>query len=102
MFRMRAKSSLIAAVVAVSVVNAAAQTKVVAPKNKYSPADDVQLGREAAQQVEKEMPVMRDEQINSYLNAIGRRLVNSIPAEFQHPEFRYTFTGVNMREINAF
>jgi len=102
MFRMRAQSSLIAAVLALSVVNAAAQTKITAPKNKYSPADDVQLGREAAQQVEKEMPVMRDEQINSYLNAIGRRLVNSIPADFQHPEFRYTFTGVNMREINAF
>jgi len=45
---------------------------------------------------------MRDEQINGYLNAIGRRLVSAIPAEFQHPEFRYTFTGVNMREINAF
>ena len=45
---------------------------------------------------------MRDEQVNSYLNAIGRRLVNAIPAQFQHPEFRYSFTGVNLREINAF
>src|SRR4029079_19017758 len=32
----------------------------------------------------------------------GRRLVESIPAEFRHPEFRYTFTGVNLKEINAF
>src|SRR5215213_5751313 len=102
MFRMHAKSSVIAAVLAISVTSAAAQTKITAPKNKYSPADDVQLGREAAQQVEKEMPVMRDEQINSYLNSIGRRVVNAIPAEFQHPEFRYSFTGVNLREINAF
>ena len=78
------------------------QAVIEAPKNKYSPADDVKLGREAAQQVEQELPLLRDEQINSYLNAIGRRLVNNIPAEFRHPEFRYTFTAVNMREINAF
>jgi predicted Zn-dependent protease len=84
------------------VVSTAAQTPVVAPKNKYSPADDVKLGREAAQEVEKEMPVMRDEQVNSYLNSIGRRLAESIPSEFRHPEFHYTFTGVNLKDINAF
>lgn len=78
------------------------QSKVTAPKNKYSPADDVKLGQEAARQVEREVPVMRDDRINGYLNAIGRRLVESIPAEFRQPEFRYTFTGVNMKEINAF
>src|SRR5829696_5510154 len=102
MSRVRVNRALIAAVLAVSVVNASAQTKIVAPKNKYSPADDVKLGREAAQEVEKELPVMRDEQINSYLNSIGRRLANAIPPEFRHPEFRYSFTGVNLREINAF
>jgi hypothetical protein len=79
-----------------------AQTPVTAPKNKYSPADDVKLGQEAAQQVQRELPVMRDEEVNSYLNNIGRRLVANIPQEFQHPEFHYTFTGVNLREINAF
>jgi hypothetical protein len=78
------------------------QAVIEAPKNKYSPKDDVQLGREAAQQVEQELPVLRDEQVTSYLNAIGRRLVNEIPAEFRHPEFQYTFRAVNMREINAF
>ncbi|HET7695785.1 MAG TPA: M48 family metallopeptidase [Vicinamibacterales bacterium] len=78
------------------------QTVITAPKNKYSPKDDVQLGREAAQQVEKELPVMRDEQVNAYLNEIGRRLVARIPSEFDHPEFQYTFRGVNLREINAF
>ena len=72
MSRLRMKSSLIAAVLAVSVASAAAQTKVTAPKNKYSPADDVKLGQEAARQVQQEVPVMRDEQINGYLNAIGR------------------------------
>ena len=103
MSRTRIRSTLVAGSLAVLVATAAAaQTAVTAPKNKYSPADDVKLGQEAAQQVQKELPVMRDEEVNSYLNAIGRRLVDSIPPEFQHPEFHYTFTGVNVREINAF
>jgi beta-barrel assembly-enhancing protease len=83
-------------------VTLAAQTTIVPPDNKYSAADDVKLGREASQEVEKQLPVMRDEQVNSYLESIGRRLVNAIPSELQHPEFRYSFTGVNVREINAF
>jgi beta-barrel assembly-enhancing protease len=102
MSRARMKSTLVAATLAAFVETTAAQTPVVMPKNKYSPADDLKLGQEAAQQVEKELPVMRDDQVNSYLNNIGRRLVESIPAEFGHPEFRYTFTGVNLKEINAF
>src|SRR5258705_3236504 len=102
MSRTPAKWTLAAASLVRFTVRTAAQTAIVAPKNRYSPADDVKLGQEAAQQVEKEMPVMRDAQINGYLGAIGRRLVESVPREFQHPEFRYTFTGVNLREINAF
>ena len=102
MSRVRMKTTVAAAVIAAFVTTAAAQTPVVAPKNKYSPAEDVKLGQQAAQQVEKELPVMRDEMVNGYLSAIGRRLAENIPPEFRHPEFRYTFTGVNVREINAF
>jgi hypothetical protein len=97
MSRARVKSTVVAVTLAVFAVTTAAQTPIVAPKNKYSPADDVKLGLEAAQQVEKELPVMRDPQVNNYLNAIGRRLVESIPSEFQHPEFRYSFTGATWR-----
>jgi predicted Zn-dependent protease len=99
---LKRKVALSSICTAVLTVALGAQTPVTAPKNKYSPADDVKLGQEAAQQVEREMPVMRDEEVNSYLNSIGRRLVANIPREFQHPEFHYTFTGVNLREINAF
>src|SRR5437773_6342797 len=45
---------------------------------------------------------MRDEPISSYVNQVGRRLVSAIPSELRHPEFRYTFEVVNVREINAF
>ncbi|MBV9957319.1 MAG: M48 family metalloprotease [Acidobacteria bacterium] len=78
------------------------QTQIVAPKNKYKPSDDVQAGRQAAQQVEQQMPLLNDSSIDRYVEDVGRRLVNAIPSEFQHPEFRYTFRVVNASDINAF
>jgi beta-barrel assembly-enhancing protease len=81
---------------------ATAQTKVVPPKNSYTPAQDVQLGREAAVEVRQQLPILRDDGITSYLDDIGRRLVNAIPADMRRPEFQYTFEPVNVREINAF
>ena len=48
------------------------------------------------------MPIMSDAEVNNYLTSIGRRLAENIPPEFRHPEFRYSFTGVNVRDINAF
>jgi beta-barrel assembly-enhancing protease len=78
------------------------QTRVVAPKNKYKISDDVQAGREAAQQVYQQMPILRDNVVDGYVESVGRRLAAAIPAEFQHPEFRYSFDVVDARDINAF
>jgi len=79
-----------------------AQTKITAPKNKYDPKDDVKLGREAAAEVEQQMPLLREDNVTSYVSDIGHRLAGAIPAELQHPEFNYTFKVVNVKEINAF
>ena len=79
-----------------------AQTKIVAPPNKYSPADDVKLGQEAVAQVQKELPMLNDASVDEYIAGIGQRLVRAIPPELQHSEFRYTFRVVNQKEINAF
>ena len=98
----RQLAASIAVALVTSLAVATGQTKVTAPKNKYTPAQDVQLGREAAQEVEQKMPILRDDNIDNYVERIGERLVQNIPAEFQHPEFRYTFDVVNLREINAF
>ncbi len=79
-----------------------AQTRIEAPKNPYAPSKDVELGREAAQEVERQLPIMNDRVAENYLDRIGQRLVEAIPREFQHPEFRYTFKLVNATDINAF
>ena len=77
-------------------------TRLEMPKNKYAVEDDVKLGREAAAQAEKEFPLLRDSEIESYVNDVGQRIVSAIPAEFRQSQFRYTFKVVNAGEINAF
>src|SRR5215218_6914436 len=100
------KQTLIAwlTLVAISVMpfSALAQTQIKYHSNKYSVQDDVKLGRQAAQEAESQFPLLRDETVRSYLENVGRRLVASIPSQFQHPEFQYSFKVVNARDINAF
>ena len=79
-----------------------AQTRVVAPKNPYSLDKDVQLGSQAAQEVERQIPLLNDREVQRYVADVGRKLAEAIPAEFQHPEFRYSYKVTDKREINAF
>src|SRR2546426_10340545 len=83
-------------------VSAIAQTKISYHPNKYKTQDDVKLGRQAAAEAEQQFPLLRDAEVTNYVEGIGQRLVASIPAEFQHPEFRYYFKVINARDINAF
>jgi len=80
----------------------AAQTRITAPDNKYPPTQDAQLGRDAAAEVRRQLPLMKDDIVTTYISGLGRRLVDVIPQEFEHKEFHYTFETVNVREINAF
>ena len=48
-----------------------AQTKIVAPKNNYSVQDDVKLGREAAAEVAKELPMLNDQRLENYVETVG-------------------------------
>jgi beta-barrel assembly-enhancing protease len=90
------------AVVLAVACHAFAQTKIVAPRNSYSVAEDVKLGREASAEVRKELPMLNDGRVDEWVEDIGATLVRAIPAEFQHAEFRYTFDVINQKEINAF
>ena len=80
----------------------AAQTKITPPKNKYTPEQDVQLGREAAAEVRKQYPVISDSALSGYLDRLGKRLVSAAPPDLNNPVFEYSFTPVNLKEINAF
>ena len=66
--------------------------------NLFSKQQDVELGREAAAQVERQMPVVRDAQLQSYVEGIGRKLVSTGLAD----DYPYSFKVVNDKSINAF
>jgi Zn-dependent protease with chaperone function len=83
-------------------IAAVAQTQIQLHSNKYKITDDVKVGRQAAAEVEKQMPILNDRDATNYVARVGERLVSSIPQQFQHPEFDYYFKIVNARDINAF
>ena len=89
-------------VVAVSVAGVLAQSVVTPPKNRYTPQQDVEIGREGAAEVRKQYPIIENEQIARYLTALGDRLVANAPPELKQPVYEYSFTPVNLKEINAF
>jgi Zn-dependent protease with chaperone function len=79
-----------------------AQTPVKAPKNPYSIDKDVQLGQQAAAEVERQLPILRNRDVQDYITRVGERLAEAIPREFQNPAFRYSLKVVDARDINAF
>ncbi len=83
-------------------LSAIAQTNVKMPKNKYKIQDDVKIGADASRQVEQQFPILNDRQTQAYVERVGERLVDAIPAEFRQPAFDYRFQVVNARDINAF
>jgi predicted Zn-dependent protease len=66
--------------------------------NLFSKEQDVQLGREAAQQIEQKVRVVRDRQLNDYVTRLGRTLASQATAD-QYP---YSFKVVADQSINAF
>jgi beta-barrel assembly-enhancing protease len=79
-----------------------AQTVITPPANRYSVSDDVEIGRQAAVEVARQLPILNDREVKGLIASMGRRLVDAIPPQFQHPEFRYSFDVINVREVNAF
>ena len=77
------------------------QGKISPPKpgwNLFSKDQDIQLGKEAATQVEKQYVVVNDPEVTAYLNALGGKLAKSKYAG----DFPFTFKLVADDSINAF
>jgi beta-barrel assembly-enhancing protease len=89
-------------VLSLSVGAVVAQTSIKLAKNKYTPKQDVDLGRQAAAEVRKQYPILEDKRIASYLGRLGDRLVEVAPASLKQSVYEYSFTPVNMKDINAF
>jgi Zn-dependent protease with chaperone function len=98
----RASAVIVLSIVCVSAVNVMAQTAIKLAKNRYTPQQDVELGLKAAEEVRAQFPIIKDDRITSYLTSIGDRLVAAAPPELKQPVYKYSFTPVNVKEINAF
>jgi predicted Zn-dependent protease len=67
--------------------------------NVFSQQQDVQLGEQYSQEVNKQMPVLPDnDPLTQYVRTIGQRLQAQLP---ENP-YKYTFHVVEQKEINAF
>jgi beta-barrel assembly-enhancing protease len=100
-FRRRVIACAALAVLA-TCATAGAQTRIVAPPNKYKPQQDVELGAKAADEVRGQMPLVNDEDVQQFIRRVGHRLEAAIPSRFVQPTFHYTFQVVNASDINAF
>ena len=97
----RRSAGTLAALVLIGSVGLA-QTAIKPPKNNFTPAQDVEIGAKGAAEVRKQYPIIKEEAIAQYLSKLGDRLVAVAPADLNRPEFRYSFTPVNLKDINAF
>jgi beta-barrel assembly-enhancing protease len=68
--------------------------------NMFSPEQDIQMGKEYAAQVEKEMPVVGDAELNAFFNQIGQKLSSTQAA--RESGFPFTFKVIHDTSINAF
>ena len=77
---------------------AADRTQLKPGMNFFKPEEDIQLGQQAAKEAEQQLPLLKNAQVDEYLNQVGKRLARHAPG-FKFP---YGFKGVNQSEINAF
>jgi Zn-dependent protease with chaperone function len=67
--------------------------------NLFSAAQDVQIGKENVAEIEKQLPLLKDPEIERYVSNLGRHLVEFAPGNTDYP---WTFKVVNSQDINAF
>lgn len=83
----------------VAVVSVQAEVPTFKPGfNLFSKEQDIQLGREAAAQVERQMQVVHDPTLEGVVQRIGRQLSSNPKAG----GFPYSFKVINDKSINAF
>lgn len=70
--------------------------------NMFSVEQDVQLGKEAAAQLEREMQMVNDPKLTALIDRIGSKLMAANAADKRNAQFPFSFKVVNDPSINAF
>ena len=66
--------------------------------NLFSVEQDIEIGRQSAVEAERQVPLLKDRNVDRYLNEIVRKLAAQAPGA----RYPYAIKAVNAPEINAF
>jgi predicted Zn-dependent protease len=75
-----------------------AQSRIDPGFNLFSVDQDQEIGRQSADEVERELPILNDRSIDAFIASVGKRLAAVAPGA----KFDYQFKVVNVSDINAF
>jgi predicted Zn-dependent protease len=89
----------IVALILLSMTVLAERTKLKPGYNAFSVDQDVELGREAAKDAERQLSLVNNREAVDYVAALGQKLVGVAPNPYKFP---FTFKIVDDRSINAF
>jgi beta-barrel assembly-enhancing protease len=98
--RRAAPGIVVPSLMALGTIALAAQLSLRPGFNLFSIAQDLQLGRDNAALVEKQIPLLGDDVATRYLNQLGRRLSGYAP--YNQAEYVWQFRVLNSGDINAF
>ncbi|HXH48295.1 MAG TPA: M48 family metallopeptidase [Terriglobia bacterium] len=70
--------------------------------NLFSPSQDIEVGQKASEDVNKQLPLIRDSQVTSYVSNLGKRLSRVGPNQSGEAKYAWSFNVVNSPDINAF
>src|SRR6187549_2393811 len=83
----------------VAIVVAADSRTILKPGwNMFSPQQDVEVGQQVSPDAERQLRMLNNARVDTYVNDLGRRLATKATGE----KYPYTFKVVNDRAINAF
>jgi Zn-dependent protease with chaperone function len=91
-------TSCLATLLAASASLVSAQTKIEPGFNLFSVEQDQEIGRQSADEAERQLPIIHDRSIQAYVDGIGKRLAAVAPGA----SYPYQFKVVNVADINAF
>lgn len=70
--------------------------------NLFSPAQDIEMGQQASDDVSKQLSLINDSQVVAYVTGLGKKLAAVAPNQSGGVKYNWTFNVVNNSEINAF
>ena len=91
-------TSCLATLLAASASVVSAQTQIEPGFNLFSVEQDQEIGRQSADEAERQLPILKDRSIQAYVDGVGKRLAAVAPGA----SYPYQFKVVNVADINAF